>query len=214
FWLARVLPAISSRSILANLAAGTCGFRGIDSGRSCPNIRGGTGSKSAGAGCGSASQDADYWSACRSNRMAPPALSKLRQHVFLPMTSRSECLVRSISPRIPNTLWFASTPQALAQHWQAPNRVWSEARLAHSEERPATRRRSMLRLMAAFLFPTKVASRTPSSYGWKSANQAGPCCKECDGNDPHSHPRRLSKCVAGDGRLVTARRARRHHRFQ
>src|ERR1700752_534275 len=41
-----------------------------------------------------------YWSACRSNRMAPPALSKLRQHVFLPMTSRSECLVRFISPHI------------------------------------------------------------------------------------------------------------------
>src|ERR1700752_1769358 len=51
------------------------------------------------------------------------------------------------------------------------------------------------------------SSRTPSSYGWKSANQAGPCCKECDGNDPHSHPRRLSKRVAGDGRLVAARRA-------
>ena len=60
-----------------------------------------------------------------------------------PTTSRSECPVRSISPRIPNTLWFASTPQALAQHWQAPNRVWSEARLAHSEERAATKRRSM-----------------------------------------------------------------------
>src|ERR1700752_534277 len=59
FWPARVPPAISSRSILANLAAGTCGFRGIDSGRSCPNIRGRTGSKSAGAGRGSASQDAD-----------------------------------------------------------------------------------------------------------------------------------------------------------
>src|SRR5258706_2453402 len=51
----------------------------------------------------------------------------------------------------------------------------------------------------------KVASRTPSSYGWKSANRAGPCCKECDGNDPHRHPRRLSKCVARDGRLAAAR---------
>src|SRR6266550_5854680 len=146
--------------------------------------------------------------------MAPPALSKLRQRVFLPTTSRSEYPVRSTSPRIPNTLWFASIRQALAQHWLAPNRGWSEARPAPSEERPATRRRSMLRPMAAFLFPMKVASRTPSSYGWKSANRAGPCCKECDGNDPHSHPRRLSKRVAGDGRLVTARRARRDHRFQ
>ena len=62
---------------------------------------------------------------------------------FVPTTSRSECPVRSISPRIPNTLWFASTPQALAQHWQAPNRVWSGARPAPSEERAATRRRSM-----------------------------------------------------------------------
>ena len=126
------------------------GFRGIDSGRSCPNIRGRTGSKSARAGRGSASQDADYWSACRSNRMAPPALSKLRLGMFVPTTSRSECPVRSISPRIPNTRSFASTPQALAQHWQAPNRVWSGARPAPLEERAATRRRSMSRPMAAF----------------------------------------------------------------
>src|SRR5262249_13889555 len=41
------------------------------------------------------------------------------------------------------------------------------------------------------------------------SNQAGPCCKECDGNDPHSHPGRLPKRCAGDGRLVAARRARR-----
>src|SRR5712672_1658672 len=68
--------------------------------------------------------------------------------------------------------------------------------------------------MAAFSFPTKVASRTPSSYGWKSANQAGPCCKECHGNDPHSHPGRLSKRVAGDGRLVAARGTLRDHRVQ
>src|ERR1700736_1825591 len=61
--------------------------------------------------------------------------------------------------------------------------------------------------MVVFSFHTKVASRTPSSYGWKSANQAGPCCKECDGNAPHRHPGRLSKRVAGDGRLVAARPA-------
>ena len=54
-----------------------------------------------------------------------------------------------------------------------------------SEERAATRRRSMLRLMAAFLFPTKVASRTPSSYGWKSANQAGPSWVTAE---PRSYP--------------------------
>ena len=41
-----------------NLAAGTSGFRRIDSGRSCPDIRGRTGSRSAMAGRGSASQDA------------------------------------------------------------------------------------------------------------------------------------------------------------
>ena len=34
-------------------------------------------------------------------------------------------------------------PSALAQHWQAPNREWSGARPAPSEERPATSRRSM-----------------------------------------------------------------------
>ena len=43
---------------LANRAAGTCGFRGSDSGRSCPNGRGRTGSKSATAGRGSLCQDA------------------------------------------------------------------------------------------------------------------------------------------------------------
>src|SRR5215468_4302241 len=79
----------------------------------------------------------------RSNRMAPLALSKLRQRVIWPTTSRLECPVRSISSRIPNTVWFASTPHALAQHWQAPNIVWSGARPAPSEERPATRRASM-----------------------------------------------------------------------
>ena len=114
----------------------------LRSGRS-PDILGRTGSRSAMAGRGSASRDADYWSACRSSRMAPPAVSKLRQRVSWPTTSRSGCLVRSTSPRIPNTRLFASTPLALAQHWQAPNRVWSGARPAPSEERPATRRHSM-----------------------------------------------------------------------
>ena len=42
--------------------------------------------------------------------MAPPALSKLRQGVFVPTTSRSECPVRSISPRIPNTLLVRLDP--------------------------------------------------------------------------------------------------------
>ena len=52
---------------------------------------------------GSPCQDAGCWPACRSNPTAPPALSKLRQAVFVPTTSRWECPVRSISPRIPNT---------------------------------------------------------------------------------------------------------------
>jgi hypothetical protein len=78
------------------------------------------------------------------------AISKLRQRVSKPTTSHSGCLVRSTSPLIPNILLFASNPQALARHWQAPRRVWSGARPARSEERPATRRRSMLRPMPAF----------------------------------------------------------------
>ena len=61
----------------------------------------------------------------------------------VPTTSRSECPARSISPRIPNTLWFASTRQAFARHWPASIRGWSGARPAPSEERPATTRRSM-----------------------------------------------------------------------
>ena len=56
FWPARVPPAISSRSILANLAAGKSGFRGIGLGRLCPDIRARTGSRSARAGRGSVSQ--------------------------------------------------------------------------------------------------------------------------------------------------------------
>src|SRR5206468_7130658 len=50
--------ATSWRSIWTNLAAGTSGFRGIGSGRLCPNIRGRMGSRSARAGHGSLCQDA------------------------------------------------------------------------------------------------------------------------------------------------------------
>ena len=46
--------------------------------------------------------------------MAAPAPSKLRRRASVPMTSRSECPVRSISPRIPNTPWSASIRQARA----------------------------------------------------------------------------------------------------
>src|SRR2546421_11528083 len=59
-------------------------LQGIDSGRLCPNGQGRTGSRSARAGLGSPSQDAGCWSGCRSSRMAPPALSKLRHGVFVP----------------------------------------------------------------------------------------------------------------------------------
>jgi sugar lactone lactonase YvrE len=55
----------------------------------------------------------------------------------------------------------------------------------------------------------KVVSRKPSSYGWKSENQAGPCCRESDGTDleltlsvrsGHSAVRREGDCYGIDRR--------------
>ena len=56
---------------------------------------------------------------------------------------------------------------------------------------------------------TPVLSQA-SNYSSTAADAKSECprCKERDGNDPHRHPGRLSKRVAGDGRLVAARRAR------
>ena len=54
----RVRSSHHCRSILTNLAAGTCGLRGIGLGRLCPEIQARTESSPLSAGSGSVSQDA------------------------------------------------------------------------------------------------------------------------------------------------------------
>ncbi len=64
--------------------------------------------------------------------------------------------------------------------------------------------------MAASLIPHEsgIQDAKLQVAGWEVRRiRLAPCCKERDGNDPHSHPDgRLSERVAGDGRLVAARR--------
>src|SRR5438445_7038989 len=112
--------------------------------------------------------------------MAPLAISKLRQRVSKPTTSHSGCLVRSTSPRI--RTHSCSTRTVRRSHDIGRPRGGYGREHGLRVRKSARRREGNLcndrwRLSDS---PTKEASKTPSWYGWKSANQDGRCCKEHD----------------------------------
>jgi len=76
-WPAEVPPAVLAID-LGQPGRWDVWLRGVTQADRAQNNPGANGIKIRQGWRGSASQDADYWSACRSNRMAPPALSQLR----------------------------------------------------------------------------------------------------------------------------------------